>query len=421
LCLLLATCGATTRAAVVERVRHWTAPDHTRVVLDLDGPADYEVRQVGAPERLAINVRGATFRETATVPVDDGVVLRIRRNALRGRAQVVLDLTGRYRYRHFRLAAAEGRPERIVIDVFRPGAPADTAGAAGAESLRRQEEKTVTVVIDPGHGGLDPGAIRHGVREKDVTLAIARELARVLSAYPGVRTVLTRKGDYFVSLAERVRIAKRAAGDLFVSIHANTHRRSAVDGMEVYFLSLKRATDQEAQALADAENAADLVGVPAAERVTDDVLEILMDLRMSRILEQSQHLADAILGAARRSPELEARRVKQAGFQVLRSLAMPSVLVETAYLTNSSDRRLLAGRTGQRRIARVLAEGIISYLGRQRPELAAGGEWTTRYRVRPGDTLWDLARTHGTTVKAIKERNRLHSDRIRRGQVLYLP
>ena len=408
------------RALEVVRVRYWTAPDHTRVVLDLDGPADYAVRRVAHPERIAVNVPGAVFRVTDTVPVNDGVVKRLRRNQGRRRAQLVIDLAAAARFRHFRLPARDGRPERIVVDVFRPGG--EKEAAAPSPPAAAADEPPVTVVVDAGHGGLDPGAVRHGVREKDVTLAIAREVARLLDRHPGVRAVLTRKGDYFVSLAERVRIARRSGGDLFVSIHTNTHRRSAVSGMEVYFLSQKRATDQEARDLADRENAADLVGLPPEASPEDDVLSILMDLRAASVLLQSQDLAEAVLGAARRDPELKARRVKQAGFQVLRSLAMPSILVETAYLTNSADRRLLSRRQGQRRIARVLVEGILSYLGRQRPELATGTPaWTTRYRVQAGDSLWELARRHGTTIRAIKEHNRLRGDRLQRGQVLLLP
>ncbi len=423
LCLLIAGAGEARAAVFVDQVRYWTAPDHTRIVLDLSGPARYEVRRVGDPERIAVNVPGARFRGTAKIPVGDGVIERIRRNALRSRAQVVLDLESAREYRHFVLKAAAGRPDRIVIDVFRgsqrPAGEAATVEAAPAPEPKPQTAP-FTVVIDPGHGGMDPGAIRNGVREKDVVLKIARELAAIFDDRPGYRAVLTRKGDYFVSLADRVKFAKREGGDMFLSIHANTNRKRTLKGMEVYFLSLKGATDREARELADKENASDLVGLMPEDHRGDEVLSILMDLRMSRVLDNSSRLAEQILGAARRSDVVGGRKVKQAGFQVLKSLAMPSALVETAYLSNSSDRELLSSASGRRRLAQVIADGVFIHRG---DEVIAAGErtWSRVYRVERGDTLWELARDHGTTITEIRERNGLKSSGLLVGQKLKLP
>jgi len=443
--LLLAIAPAARAGVVVDQVRFWTAPDHTRVVLDLSGPAAYDLRRVTGPERISVNVAGARFRDTDTLEVGDGVLLRVRRNALSGRAQVVLDLAGDLAYRHFALKAADGRPDRIVVDVFRAAdtapaaaagptggsgtaapAPADSAGRGSADPEQPPREpaaaRPVTVVIDPGHGGMDPGAIRKGLREKDAVLAIALELARLIDAREGYRAVLTRKGDYFVSLADRVRIAKEAGGDLFVSVHANTHRNAAINGMEVYLLSQQKATDREARELANKENAADLVGLAPQERDDDAVLAILMDLRLSQVLTQSNRLAEHLLQEARRSRVVAAKKVKQAGFQVLRTLAMPSVLVEVAYLSHRGDRELLESAEGRHKLARVLCDGIFAWRGEKPlPPAAKDAEWRTRYVVRRGDSLSVLAQRHRTTVKAIKDRNRLKSDRVLVGQKLLLP
>ncbi|MDO9170880.1 MAG: N-acetylmuramoyl-L-alanine amidase, partial [bacterium] len=372
--------------------------------------------------------------------------------------QIVLDLAGDLKFRHFALKAADGRPERIVIDVFRaagaaparvkvPEAPAEPAAGAQRDSLpadspppdpepaapgpaddgRRPARepsapRPITVVIDAGHGGMDPGAIRKGLREKDAVLAIALELARLIDERKGYRAVLTRKGDYFVSLADRVRIAKEAGGDLFVSVHANTHRNAAINGMEVYLLSQQKATDREASELANKENAADLVGLAPQERDDDAVLTILMDLRLSQVLTQSNRLAEHLLQEARRSRVVGAKKVKQAGFQVLRTLAMPSVLVEVAYLSNRSDRELLASADGRRKLARILCDGILAWRGERPPAaVAKTDDWQTRYVVRRGDSLSALALRHRTTIKAIKERNRLKTDRVLVGQKLLLP
>ncbi len=420
--IVLVLCGlAPSVLAEVEihKIRFWTAPGSTRIVLDLSGPAAYDLRRVSHPERIAINIAGAVFREDGVIVVGDGAVLRIRRNALEDKAQVVLDLSADMDCRHFILQAADGRPDRIVIDVvMREDVPQPevetTRDTTGDESIYK-------VIVDPGHGGMDPGAIRGAVREKDVVLSLAIELARLLNAREDVEAILTREGDYFVSLAERVQFAERSEGDLFLSIHANASDNTAASGMEAFFLTLERATDSEAQALADKENAADRVGL-APESRQDDVLSILMDLRMNRILAQSGDLAAHLLGATRRDGPVAGRQVKQAGFHVLRSLAMPSVLVEAAYLSNSADRKVLASRIGQKRLAQTIMQGIVNHLDDvHRISETVAQNWSTRYRVRNGDTLWRLASRHDTSVREILERNGLKSDQLAVGQTLLLP
>jgi len=411
--------------AEILRVRYFSAPDHTRVVLDLSGPAEFSVRRATGPDRLAVNILGASFRSVAAAEVGDGLVRRVRCHEGRTRAQAVLDLAYAARHESFVLPAAAGRPDRIVIDVFRSG-----------EDARRREPvlpsppvlpvpsdaRPFRVVIDPGHGGLDPGAVRAGVQEKDVVLAVCQQMKRLLDELPGYEAVLTRSRDYYPSLTRRVEIAREQKGDLFLSIHCNTHRRTSLSGMEVYFLSLEGATDREAQELADKENAADLVGLAPGEDRGDAVMSILMDLHMTRVLEQSGRLAESVL-AATGGAGLATRRVKQARFQVLRTLAMPAALVELAYLSHPDDRRLLTSSAGQRRLAAAVVAGIVAYR-RDDTTLAAiapGAVWSQRYEVRRGDSLWSLARRHGTTVAEIAQHNQLTSPELRIGQSLRLP
>ncbi len=426
----------------VLRVRHFTGPDYTRVVLDLSRPCSYEVREVANPRRLVINVRQGDFRLDGSIPVGDGLVKRIRRNEGDERAQVVLDLQGAYTFKSFSLPAADGRPDRVVVDVFRSTGPAadDAAAAEIRPSFTAPLDEApglttpapvdrvgnpFTVIIDPGHGGLDPGAIRSDLQEKDVVLQVSREIERLINQLPGYRAILTRQTDHYPSLARRVDIAREEQGDLFLSVHCNTHRKKSVAGMEVYFLSLQGATDREARELADKENAADMVGVDVRGVHDDLVMSILMDLKMTRVLHESSRLADHLLEAASRSGVVDSRKSKQAEFQVLRNLAMPSALVEIAYLSNQDDYKVLNSPEGRGALAATLVEGVLTWQG-DRQALALMGKnlpesWTRQYAVRRGDSLWDLARRHRTTVVEIARRNNLRSRSIKVGQVLSLP
>jgi len=433
--------GPAVAGTSIARVRHFTAPDHTRVVLDLTGPASFEVRRIGNPERIAVNVSGAVFEETGTIAVGDGLVRLIRRNSGADRAQVVLDLDHRVEFRSFSLPAGNGRPHRIVLDVLRSGA--ESTSTDRVDALPQPVAKPAItlapvprpflVIIDPGHGGLDPGASRKGLKEKDVVLDISREVARLINALPGYRALLTRNADYGLELWQRVDFARRKEGDLFISVHCNTHPRTAVSGMEVYFLSLQGATDRESRELANKENAAQLVGLDPADTPDDLVMDILMDLRMSQVLHQSANLSERLVTAAKSSGVVKGRKVKQAGFHVLKSLAMPSALVEVSYLSNPADRKLLADRASRRKIAMVLVEGILDWRRDQQDRLqlavapvgrAVAGEnpvWTREYKVRRGDNLWRLAQRHGTTVNEISARNQLQDRSILVGQMLKLP
>ncbi len=422
----------------VQRIRHFSGPRYTRVVLDLDRPASFEVKEVSDPRRIAINVRRGRFRMDGSIPVGDGLIKRIRRNPSDGRAQVVLDLLADYSFKSFSLPAADGRPHRIVVDVYRSSegagprpeaAPKEVQAPAlplvGEGSTLRQDDELFTVVIDPGHGGLDPGAIRQGIQEKDIVLDVCLAMAELLRKQPGYRVALTRDRDFYPSLDRRVEIAREKEGDLFISVHCNATRNSKVSGMEAFFLSLQGATDREAQELADKENAADMVGLASESAEDDMVMNILMDLQMSRVLHESSRFCEHLLDAAERGGVVPRRRVKQARFQVLHSLAMPSALVEIGFMSNKHDMAQLKDRNKRRQLAESLVEGILSWR-RDRAALARLGKemplaWTRQYAVRRGDSLWDLARKHGTTVVEISRRNQLHSGSIMVGQVLTLP
>lgn len=415
---LVLLAGAATAGELVHRVRTWTGPEKTRIVLDLSGPAAYRLERDGAGARVVLP--GAAFAQAGAERIDDGRVAALARRDAPDGAVLEIGLADAAGCRHFALPAADGRPARIVVDVRMEAAPPPRPRAAGAPVPARAE--TLVVMVDAGHGGQDPGAIRGGLREKDVTLDLALRLAALLDAEPGLRAVLTRDDDRTLRLAERVRLAEAARADLFVSLHANTADDAGLRGLMAYFLAPERAADRRERDLEDPRRAADLLGVAGDAAGDPDVLPILMDLRRVSVQDRSRNLAERILAAARRSDTLEARMVRQEEYHVLQSLAMPSALVETAYLTNPDDRALLGSPAGREAIARVLRDGIADYARARRGESPhAGTSWSTWYEVRRGDNLWDLARRHGTSVREILERNHMDSDRLAVGQTLTLP
>jgi N-acetylmuramoyl-L-alanine amidase len=362
-----ASTAAAPRGVFLTALRSWSAPTSTRIVLDFSAPVTAVAPDSGRSTALVVSVPGQDVLRAAGVPavllvrdglVDSVVVVTGRDGA---RFQVWLDDTTAFRV--FSLRAEGDKPFRVVVDVTRPGAAAVADKALASIAAAKRQQRVRIVAVDAGHGGDDTGARGpRGVLEKTANLGVARALAEELDRTPGIRAVLVRDGDYFIPLRERYHIAEKAKADLFISLHANSSpRRGSGNGTEVYFLSLRGATDQATKDLADMENAADLVGgVPA--QAEDDLVSILYDVKRSSALQQSQLLAVNLLDQVTRGSPLEERGVKQAGFVVLKSVEFPSVLVETAFINNPVEARLLMSADFQRQIARQLAAGVRAYL-----------------------------------------------------------
>ncbi len=253
---------------------------------------------------------------------------------------------------------------------------AEPSGAAlGAVALTA---KTIVVAVDAGHGGDDPGAeSRSGLQEKNVTLAIARQLARRIDAEPGMRAVLTRDGDYFVDLRQRTIKARKAQADLFVSIHANSYRDHDMRGTAIYVLSDHGASTEQARWLANHENAADLVGGVDLHDKDDRLAAVLLDISQSATMDASFDLGNRLIESMSKVNELQKPSVQQAGFLVLKSPDIPSVLVETAFISNPREEQMLRSPDYQARFADGIFEGIKGYFSRYRPlqqQVAAAGQ-----------------------------------------------
>lgn len=357
-------------------MRTWASPTGTRVVFDFTAEVTPVAPDSGTGPQLVVAVPSPGLTVAPGVPselnVADSAIVRVRSILDATGARFWVQLTPGATFKVFTLAAADDKPFRVVVDVQRAGAKASEDQRLASIAAAKKKNRVRLVVIDAGHGGEDTGARGPGgVLEKNVTLSVARRLADTLNAIPGVRAMLTRDSDFFIPLHERYKIAEKVKADLFVSIHCNSsRRRGSGSGTEVFFLSLKGATDQADQDLADIENAADQLG-GVAPQAQDEVVNVLYDVKRNSMLERSQLLAETLLDHVATDRRVAARGIKQAGFAVLKSVEFPSVLVETAFINNPREVLLLKDPKFQSRMANQLATGIRAYFNKTGVTLSA--------------------------------------------------
>lgn len=309
------------------------------------------------------------------VAADDPYIqgLRVARNRP-GVIRLVLDLKAEVKPQIFTLPPIADYGHRLVLDIH-PLVAVDPLALLIEEAQQRPAPpvnpdvtRMATIVIDAGHGGEDPGAIgRRGSREKDITLTIAKRLKALVDAEPNMRALLTRDGDYFLPLNARVEKARKVRADLFVSIHADAFIRSNVRGSSVFALSDKRATSELARALAKKENESDLIGGVALNVKDDHVRRTIMDLSQSATIDYSLRLGSSVLKQLGGVNELHKPRVEQASFAVLTAHDVPSILVETAFISNPQEEKRLNNQAYQDKLARAILDGIREYVAKHPP------------------------------------------------------
>lgn len=380
--------------------RIWPAPDYTRITLETREELKFELFSVKDPERLVLDLHGigaagALAQLQERVAEDDPYVMKLRVARNRpGVVRVVLDLKEQVNPQVFSLKPVAQYGHRLVLDIYplvahdplaalinsgalpgaatqRPeaaaGGPASAAATAPAPRPATMA-RLATIVIDPGHGGEDPGAIgRRGTQEKEITLLIARRLKALIDAEPDMRAVLTRDGDFYLSLQARVEKARRIRADLFVSIHADAFIKPHARGSSVFALSERRATSEAARWLAKKENDADLVGGVNIDTKDRHLAQTLLDLSQTATIDHSLRLGGAVLRELGAINTLHKPRVEQASFAVLKAPDVPSILVETAFISNPEEERRLGDRAYQDRMAQAMLAGIKGYLVKHPP------------------------------------------------------
>ena len=422
---LLAVPAALLQAAEVRDIRLWSEAGNTRVVLDLDKKVAYKLFPLRAPDRLVIDIEDARLGNAlGSLPPGSGVVAGIRAGQQREKAlRIVLDLSSAARPTSMFAGPVDGVGERLVIDLAQPG----TAAAVRSVNKQSTKARDIVVAIDPGHGGKDPGAIGPGkTREKDVVLSIAKKLARRINAESGMRAYLVRDNDKLVDHRERMERARRQSADLFVSIHADAFTDKRAHGSSVYALSLTGATSEAARRLAETNS--DLIGGIQLWDKDPTLASVLMDLSQNATISASMKVGKEILAELSKIGRVHKSKVQQANFAMLRSPDVPSILVETAFITNPSEERKLRDAAHQEALAAAVLTGIKRYFSVNPPPDTYFAKLereapvrSVRHVIARGDTLSEIAERYNVRVSALRSANALSSDRVRIGQVLTIP
>lgn len=411
-------------------IRIWPSPDNTRLVFDLESRAEYRVFELANPSRLVVDLYDTDLNADPDALALTGTGLSdirtgVRENGLR----VVLDMPKALDYRAMKLPPNSQHPYRLVIDLQR--GEALQQAATPVRSVDTSGRRDLVIAIDAGHGGEDPGAIGpSGTKEKDIVLAIAKELERQIDAEPGFSAHLIRTNDYFVSLYGRRDKARDLQADMFVSIHADAFRTPQPSGASVFALSRGGATSTMAAYLAEQENKADVIGGVGGISLEDKdetLREVIVDLSMNANLSESLVMGADILKHLDGVARLHKDRVEQAGFAVLKSPDVPSVLVETGFISNPAEERKLRTANYRKSMAQAIFRGLKEYGYNTAPEgtyvywRAHEAPQFVDYKVNRGDTLSAIAQRFRIPLTELKTLNGLNSNSIRIGQVLKVP
>jgi N-acetylmuramoyl-L-alanine amidase len=367
-------------AAQLNDIRVWHAPDRTRIVLDLDKAPQFKHFYLASPARFVVDLPGFGLSTRAPEKADSGPYLKGIRIGQPNptTARMVLDLKENVKIKTLVLAPVPGYGHRLVLDIYprqvsnkagstppRVGTPAASPTARAPVTPPRPAVKvddTIVIAIDPGHGGEDTGAQGRRTNEKDIALQIAKRLQKKINAQKGMKAVLTRKGDYFISLRGRTDIAREAGADLLISIHADGFKNEKARGSSVYALSFRGASSETARLLADKENSADLAGGVNISERDDTLVKVLLSLAMQSTQNESIPFADSVLRELKKIGKVHNPAVEKAGFVVLKSPDIPSILVETAYITNRTEENLLRSASHQEKLANAILIGTQKYL-----------------------------------------------------------
>lgn len=455
LLLLLSFPGiSATTIAKISDVRIADRGAETRVVFDLSSPVKHSIFVLQNPDRVVLDIEHCDANGKLQASRVGGTLVKELRYAQKtsDNLRVVLDLNKAVSPKSFLLPPSAGKAYRLVLDLSSTTAiaaaetiPAATPGTKAASTPKSTPNNTprvepviamqdapasyrdIVVAIDAGHGGKDPGAIgRKGTREKDIVLAISKRLKNLIDNEPGMRAFMTRSGDTFIPLRNRIQKASKNNADIFLSIHADAAHNRKAKGSSVYVLSQGGASSEAARILAKRENESDKIGGVSLENKDDVLKSVLVDLSQTATIDASIDLAEDILKELALVGNILRDKVEQAGFAVLKSPDIPSVLVETAFISNPQEEKRLKTAAHQQKLATAILKGLRRYAKDHAPAdaIMANVQNSTplvTYKVKSGDTLSGIAIRHDVSLVELRKVNGLRSDMLRVGQVLTIP
>ncbi len=406
----------------VSGIRLWSAPDSTRVVLDVSNPVDHKIFRLSGPDRVVIDLEDTSVNKKVlnNSSLSKGVLKGVR-GAVREKKnyRLVLDLSEKVTVKSFLVKPNEKYGHRLVVDLM-PQQVKSKAEPVKSVTKETTKQRDFIVVIDPGHGGEDPGAIGPSrIYEKTVVLGVGKKLVQLINKQPGMKAYLTRKSDYFIPLRKRMQIARKYQADLFVSLHADAFKDRRVRGASVYTLSNRGASTEAAKWLAKKENASDLVGGVSIDDKDDLLASVLLDLSQSATLDASTDLAKNVFKELKSVSKLHNKKVEKAGFMVLKSPDIPSILVELGYISNPKEEKSLNSSKYQSKLAKAITSGVNGYY--KKTGIARAKQYGEQYVVVRGDTISSIAKRYNVSTSDIKRANSLKSDRLRVGEALFIP
>ncbi len=429
--------AAAPKTGYIKSLRTWSAPDNIRVVFDTSRNLKHRLFVLHNPERVVIDF----YNTKLSKPLDKlnlsgSLIKRIRSSAKENtQFRVVLDMNVKVQPKSFILPPNSQYGHRLVVDLFKKKKNAANLTAKSISSSGKLNRlRDVVIAIDAGHGGEDPGALGQlGTYEKDVVLSIARRLEKMIIKERGMRAVMIRNSDYFVSLNSRKKIARKNKADMFVSIHADSFKRTSASGASVFALSSRGASSEAARILAKKENATDIIGGVDFDKNDSLLTSVLLDLTQTGTIETSLSLGNNVLNELKKIGPVHKPSVERARFVVLKSLGIPSILVETGFISNKKEERKLKNWRYQQSVAGSILKGIKNYFTDQslpgtffakranRIEDGSVDYVSIDYVIKRGDTLSDIAHSYNVTMNNIRRFNDLINDNLNIGQIIRIP
>nr|VVV02945.1 N-acetylmuramoyl-L-alanine amidase AmiB [Aliivibrio wodanis] len=430
-------------ANTLEGIRVWPSPDETRIVIDLNSEANYSYFTLSSPYRLVVDLKNTNVKAKLPLTVSDSKVLsKIRKSSApsKGTTRLVFELKHSVTAEVFKLSPTPGGQygHRLVMDLphsstgkstltqSRPTTPSKPVINSNSNHIIGNGE--IIIAIDAGHGGEDPGSIGPTRKyEKHATLAISKKVVALINAQPGMRAVMTRSGDYFVNLNKRTDIARKNKSHLLVSIHADSFRSPKPRGGSVFVLNTRRANTEIGRWVEKHEKQSELLGgagdVLAKNSNDRNVSQTLLDLQFSHSQKEGYKLATNVLSEMGKVIKLHKKEPVNASLAVLKSPDIPSILIETGFISNPIEEKQLFQRGHQDKISRAISKAVIRYLNDNPPQgtLLAAKQQQRKHKVNPGESLSLIAKKYGTTAAKIKSENKLKSTSLAIGQILLIP